>query len=118
MAKLEKIVIPVINFQDVSIEEAIDFLRMRSFELEAGEPESRGVSWIIKSRRSDAADSSAGGLEPVEPNQVPKINYSAKDVGLLTAISGVSPRSLTKRLAGDMTKGPSLCHVMICDFLG
>ena len=85
MAKLEKIVIPVINFQDTSIEEAIDFLRMRSFELESGEPERRGVSWIMKSRRSDA-----GGLEPVEPNQVPKINYIAKNVGLLTAMEEIA----------------------------
>ena len=90
MAKLEKIVIPVINFQDTSIEEAIDFLRMQSFELEEGEPERRGVSWIMKSRRSDAANSSAGGLEPVEPNQVPKINYSAKNVGLLTAMEEIA----------------------------
>jgi hypothetical protein len=90
IAKLEKIVIPVINFQDTSIEEAIDFLRMRSFELEAGEPERRGVSWIMKGRRGDAAESSAGGLEPVEPSQVPKINYRAKDVGLITAVEEIA----------------------------
>jgi general secretion pathway protein D len=90
MARLEKIVIPVVNFEDASIEEAINFLRMRSFELEAGEPERRGVSWIIKSRRSDPADSRAEDLGPVEPNQVPKINYSAKDVGLFTAMEEIA----------------------------
>jgi hypothetical protein len=90
MAKLEKIVIPVINLEDASIEEAIDFLRMRSFDLEEEPPERRGVSWIVKSRRVNATDSNAGGLEPVEPNLVPKINYSAKEVGLLTAIEEIA----------------------------
>ena len=90
IGKLEKIVIPVIDFEDTSIEEAIDFLRMRSFDLEAGEPEKRGISWIVGGRRRDASGSSAGELEPVRPNQVPKINYRAKDVGLLTAVEEVA----------------------------
>jgi len=90
IAKLEKIVIPVINLEDASIDEAIDFLRMRSFDLEEGPPERRGVSWIVKSRSVDAADSNAGGLDPVEPSQVPKINYSAKEVGLLTAMEEIA----------------------------
>lgn len=88
--KLEKIVIPVIDFEDTTVEEAFDFLRMRSFDLEAGESEKRGVSWIVKSPSRDASGSSAGDLEPVRPNHVPKINYRAKDVGLMTAVEEVA----------------------------
>lgn len=88
MAKLSKIVIPVVNFQDTPIEDAVDFLRMCSFQMEGGPPEQRGVSWIIKSQRNDAADNCAG--DPVDPDEAPKINYSAKDVGLLTAIEEVA----------------------------
>jgi len=88
IGKLDKIVIPVVDFQDTTIEEAIDFLRMRAFELEAGEPEKRGVSWIIKGRSRGAADSSAG--EAVGPNEVPKITYRVKDVRLLTAVEEVA----------------------------
>jgi len=90
IAKLEKIVIPVIDFEDLSIEEAIDFLRMRSFELELGEPETRGISWINGNPMRDPADNSAEALGPVAPNQVPKINYRAKDVGLLTAVEEIA----------------------------
>ncbi len=90
MSKLEKIVIPVINFQNATIEEAIDFLRMLSCELESGEPERRGVSWIIKSRRSDVDGSSFGGLDSVQPSQGPMINYRAMDVGLLTVIEEIA----------------------------
>jgi hypothetical protein len=69
VARLEKIVIPVIDFEDTTIEEAFDFLRMRSFELEPGEPERKGVSWKIIPKRGvggpPAANSTTG--EPPAP---------------------------------------------------
>ena len=90
IAKLEKIVIPVINFQDASIEEAIDFLRMRSYDCDTYEPEKRGISLIINNRRSDASDGGADDLKLATPNQVSKINYRAKNVGLLTAMKEIA----------------------------
>ncbi|OYV06591.1 MAG: hypothetical protein CFE26_05460 [Verrucomicrobiales bacterium VVV1] len=84
MAKLEKIVIPVIEFEDTTIEEAVDFLRMRSFELETGEPEEKGVSWIIKGS-SSATEHGIEGSNPVL-----KINYRAKNVGLLIAVEEIA----------------------------
>ena len=84
MSKLEKIVIPVIEFEDTTIEEALDFLRLRSFELETGEPEEKGVSWIIKSSSSGTEH----GIENANP--VLKINYRAKNVGLLTAVEEIA----------------------------
>lgn len=82
VASLEKIVIPVIEFEEVTVEEAIDFLRIRSFELEPGEPERKGVSWIIKS---------AGGVPGTgKANPLPKIRYRARNVGLLTALEEIA----------------------------
>lgn len=82
VARLEKIVIPEIEFEEVSVEEAIDFLRMRSFELEPGEPERKGVSWIVKS--------AGGGPGTLDANLPPKIRYRARNVGLLTALEEVA----------------------------
>ncbi len=82
VARLEKIVIPVIEFEEVTVEEAIDFLRMRSFELELGEPERKGVSWIIKS----AGDVPGTGVA----KPLPKIRYRARNVGLLTALEEIA----------------------------
>jgi hypothetical protein len=98
VGRLEKIVIPVIEFEEVTVEEAIDFLRMRSFVLEPGEPEWRGVSWIIIPKRGvggpPAANSNTG--EPPAPlltdasNPLPEIHYRARNVGLLTALEEVA----------------------------
>ncbi|HEY8962577.1 MAG TPA: tetratricopeptide repeat protein, partial [Luteolibacter sp.] len=47
--KLRRIVIPVIDFEDTSVEEAIDFLRMRSTELDTTEidPTKKGVNFVV-----------------------------------------------------------------------
>lgn len=52
-AKLKEIIIPVIDFEDTSIEEAIDFLRLRSRELDPDADQTkRGVSFVIRKPRS------------------------------------------------------------------
>lgn len=82
VARLEKIVIPVIEFEEVTVEEALDFLRMRSFELDLGEPERKGVSWIVNT---------TGGVPGTgAANPLPKIRYRARNVGLLTALEEVA----------------------------
>lgn len=57
--KLRRIIIPSINFEDTTLEEAIDFLRQRSRELDNIEldPERKGVNFVI--RRPTSSD--AGG---------------------------------------------------------
>ncbi len=46
--KLKNIIIPVIDFENTSIEEAIDYLRMRSVELDPGENrKNKGVNFVI-----------------------------------------------------------------------
>jgi len=54
--KLRSIIIPSINFEDTTVEEAIDFLRLRSRELDNREldPDRKGVNFVI--RRPRAAD--------------------------------------------------------------
>lgn len=67
--KLKTIVIPVIDFEDTSVEEAVDFLRLRSIELDVGEldPNRKGINFVIRKPRTggggDAgldADAAAG----------------------------------------------------------
>jgi len=70
LAKLRDIQIPVIDFEDTSVEEAIDFLRLRSIELDRSEtdPAKKGINFVIRKPRSggsgDAAldADAAGGL--------------------------------------------------------
>ncbi len=48
--KLRRIVIPRIDFEDTTVEEAIDFLRMRAMELDTLEldPDKKGVNFVIR----------------------------------------------------------------------
>ena len=54
--KLRRIVIPMIDFEDTSVEEAIDFLRLRSNELDTTEldPTKKGVNFVVRRPRADA----------------------------------------------------------------
>ncbi len=60
--KLRRIIIPSINFEDTTVEEAVDFLRQRSRELDNLEvdPDRRGVNFVIRRpRSSDVGDAGA-----------------------------------------------------------
>lgn len=59
--KLRRIVIPRIDFEDTTVEEAIDFLRLRSAELDVLEldPARKGVNFVV--RRPRAAGAPAAG---------------------------------------------------------
>jgi len=54
--KLRRIVIPVIDFEDTSVEEALDFLRLRSNELDTTEldPTKKGVNFVVRRPRAEA----------------------------------------------------------------
>lgn len=68
--KLKTIQIPVIDFEDTSVEEAVDFLRLRSIELDTGEldPNKKGINFVIRKPRSGGSGDAgldadaAGGL--------------------------------------------------------
>jgi len=61
--KLRRIVIPQITFDDTTVEEAIDLLRLRAFELDttSTDPSTKGVNFVIR-RPNKAA---AGSGDPV-----------------------------------------------------
>jgi general secretion pathway protein D len=60
--KLRRIIVPKISFEDTTVEEAIDFLRLRATELDTTEldPSKRGVNFVIR-RPKPAAGAAAGG---------------------------------------------------------
>ncbi len=60
--KLQTIIIPKIDFEDTTVEEAIDFLRLRAAELDSTEldPAKKGVNIVIRRPRAAAA---AGGAD-------------------------------------------------------
>ena len=71
MEKLRTIMIPVIDFEDTSVEEAVDFLRTRSRELDntTTDPALKGLNFVIRKPQAPAAVATpaadlAGGLEP------------------------------------------------------
>jgi general secretion pathway protein D len=63
--KLRRIVIPVINFEDITVEEAIDFLRLRAAELDVMEtdPTKKGINFVIRRPRAGAAAPVDAGLD-------------------------------------------------------
>ncbi|MDB6076518.1 MAG: type and secretion system protein [Akkermansiaceae bacterium] len=68
LAKLKNINIPVIEFDDTSVEEAIDFLRLRAKELDVLEldPAKKGINFVIRKPRTGGeaapAEGAAAGL--------------------------------------------------------
>ncbi len=61
--KLRRIVIPRIDFEDTTVEEAIDFLRLRASELDTTEldPTKKGVNFVIRRPRATPV---GGGATP------------------------------------------------------
>ncbi|MBX3741731.1 MAG: type II and III secretion system protein [Akkermansiaceae bacterium] len=67
--KLKTIIVPRIDFEDTTVEEAIDFLRMRSVELDTMEldPTKKGVNFIVRRPRPAAAAApSPDGTAPAD----------------------------------------------------
>jgi len=64
--KLRRIIIPRIDFEDTTVQEAIEFLRLRASELDVGEldPARRGVNFVIRTPRT--GESGDAGLDAAE----------------------------------------------------
>ncbi len=86
--KLRRIIIPKIVFEDTTVEEAIDFLRLRSAELDTLEldPARKGVNFVV--RRPRPAAPAAGGGDPL-------VDPAAGEAGPVAA--GPDPGSLRIR---------------------
>jgi general secretion pathway protein D len=76
--KLKKIVIPRIDFEDTTVEEAIDFIRLRASELDTAEldPAKKGVNFVIRRPRANLA-------APAEPGAADSLPTAAEDPGSL-----------------------------------
>ncbi len=64
--KLRRIIIPRIDFEDTTVEEAVDFLRMRSAELDTFEtdPAKKGVNFIVRRPRASSPATQDVGTDP------------------------------------------------------
>ncbi len=72
--KLRRIVIPRIDFEDTTVEEAIDFLRLRAAELDTLEldPDKKGINFVIRKPRNTAlGGGEAGGLDAAAAGDAP-----------------------------------------------
>jgi general secretion pathway protein D len=65
-AKLRSIIIPQIKFEDTTVEEAVDFLRLRASELDKSttDPATKGVNFVIRRPNKAAAGAPDTGLDP------------------------------------------------------
>ncbi|MCP5543740.1 MAG: tetratricopeptide repeat protein [Akkermansiaceae bacterium] len=63
--KLRRIIIPRIDFDDTTVEEAIDFLRLRSAELDTLEldPARKGVNFVVRRPRNAGGGAADAGLD-------------------------------------------------------
>ncbi len=79
--KLDRIVIPTVNFEDVSIEEAIDFLRGQSVALDNLEtdPARRGVNFVLHLGPADSEEGAAA--------RATKINLRLRNVPISQVLS-------------------------------
>ncbi|MGL5017602.1 MAG: Amuc_1098 family type IV pilus outer membrane protein, partial [Luteolibacter sp.] len=106
--KLKSIIIPRIDFEDTTVEEAIDFLRLRAAELDTTEmdPTKKGVNFVV--RRPRAAAPAAGGADAgVVPGAGDALPLAASDPGALRIkelrIRNV-PLSVALKYIGEQTK--------------
>ena len=81
--KLKSIIIPKIDFTDITVEEAIDLLRMRSVELDTTEldPARKGVNFVIRRPRPAASAPAGDAGLPAGADEV--LPLAAADPGAL-----------------------------------
>jgi len=99
-SKLKSMVVPVIAFDDVSVQEAFDFLRKRSIDLDpAPDPDRRKVSVLL--RLPDSGDKD--GQAP--PGDAPKIrrlvDVEARDISLWDALHLIAREANLKVVITD-----------------
>ncbi|MGL4401828.1 MAG: tetratricopeptide repeat protein, partial [Luteolibacter sp.] len=105
--KLKNIIIPRIDFEDTTVEEAIDFLRLRAAELDVTEldPAKKGVNFVVRRPRAAAATGGPdAGLVPGAEDALP---LAVSDPGALRIkelrIRNV-PLAVALKYIGEQTK--------------
>ncbi|MCU0795500.1 MAG: type II and III secretion system protein [Akkermansiaceae bacterium] len=92
LQKLKNIVIPIIDFEDTSVEEAIDYLRVRSIELDTLEldPTKKGINFVIRKPQEAAAAEDgldAGGGAAAAPGAARINELRLRNVPLAEALN-------------------------------
>jgi general secretion pathway protein D len=74
--KMERIILPVVDFQDVSIQEAFDFLRAQSADLDTVEldPARRGINFVLDLGSGDEAAKAKSAKITLQLKSVPLAN--------------------------------------------
>lgn len=110
--KLRSITIPVIDFDDTSVEEAVDFLRQRSVELDntTNDPSNKGINFVVRKPRAvEAAAPAAGGLEAApaaglgmpEPGSLRIKELRLRNVPISTALKYICDQTRLKFKVDD-----------------
>ena len=96
--KLRRIIIPRIDFEDTTVEEAIDFLRLRTTELDSLEldPNKKGISFVIRRPRNASTNTPPDGdlLGGGDPGSLRIKSLKLRNV----------PLSVALKYIGDATK--------------
>jgi general secretion pathway protein D len=106
--KLKRIIIPKIDFEDTTVEEAIDFLRLRAAELDTTEldPARRGINFVIRRPRTAPGGAAAPGDAGLAPGGE-GLPLVASDPGALRVrelrLRNV-PLAVVLKYIGDQTK--------------
>jgi hypothetical protein len=71
--KLNRLIIPRIDFENTTVEEAIDFLRLRAAELDTTEPDptKKGINFVIRRPRLAAGADADTAKSPADPASDP-----------------------------------------------
>ncbi len=91
--KLKNMIIPVVDFDDTTVEEAIDFLRQRAAELDKWEldPVKKGINFVIRKPRigggaPDAELDVEGGLGAIDPGSARVKELKLRNVPLSSVL--------------------------------
>ena len=112
--KLSSIVIPRIDFEDTTVEEAVDFLRLRSIELDTTEldPAKKGINFVTRRLRAsvsaDAGIPAAGAgaadvlpLGSTEPGTLRVKELKVRSVPLSTALKYICDQTKLRYKVDD-----------------
>jgi len=83
--KLRRIVIPRIDFENTTVEEAIDFLRLRAAELDTLEldPARKGVNFVVRRPRASMAAGADAGADAAAAGAAEALPAAGADPGSL-----------------------------------
>ena len=97
--KIRRIIIPKIDFEDTTVEEAIDFLRMRAAELDSLEldPAKQGLNFVIRRPRNPAGKTDPG----TDPGALRIKNLQLRNVPLGVALKHICDQTQLRYKVDD-----------------